>query len=106
MIWNLLGFLVLWFGGRALVKKLRDGDIFLSYMIWYGVGRFWVEMFRPDAWRMGQLATAQWVAVGFVVAGVVGIIINHLRPHRASQEPVTTEPAAEPPAESANTEAA
>ena len=59
---------------------LRDGDIFLSYLIWYGVGRFWVEMFRPDAWRMGSLATAQWIGLGMVAVGIVGIIINHRRP--------------------------
>ncbi len=88
MLWNLLGFVVLWVGGRKLVNWLRDGDVFLSYMIWYGVGRFWVEMFRPDAWRIGQLATAQWVALGFVVIGFVGIIINHLRPRHEDMEPV------------------
>jgi phosphatidylglycerol:prolipoprotein diacylglycerol transferase len=85
-LWNLLGFVILWFGGRALVNKLRDGDIFLTYMIWYGIGRFWVEMFRPDAWRMGTLATAQWIGLGFVVFGVVGIIINHLRPRKVTPD--------------------
>ena len=87
-LWNLLGAAVLWFGGRALVNKLRDGDIFFTYMIWYGIGRFWVEMFRPDAWRMGQLATAQWIGLGFVAFGVVAIIINHLVPRRMAAEPV------------------
>ena len=70
------------------------------------MGRFWVEMFRPDAWRMGQLATAQWIAIGFIVFGVVAIIINHLRPRRISQEPVVNEPAAEPTGEQTNVEAA
>ena len=78
-IWNVAGFLLLWFGGRALVGKLRDGDIFLSYLAWYGIGRFWVEMFRPDAWRMGALATAQWIGLGMVVVGVAGIVVNHVR---------------------------
>jgi phosphatidylglycerol:prolipoprotein diacylglycerol transferase len=101
-LWNLLGAAVLWFGGRALVDKLRDGDIFFSYMIWYGVGRFWVEMFRPDAWRMGTLATAQWIGLGFVVFGVVAIIINHLVPRRKAAEPVgPAEPVAEGGAEAA-----
>lgn len=80
-LWNLAGFLLLWFGGRALVDKLRDGDIFLSYLIWYGIGRFWVEMFRPDAWRMGALATAQWIGLAMVAAGIIGIVLNHMR-HR------------------------
>lgn len=79
-LWNVAGFLLLWFGGRKLAGWLRDGDIILAYLIWYGVGRFWVEMFRPDAWVMGALATAQWIGLGMVVVGIAGILFNHLRP--------------------------
>ena len=52
----------------------------LLYLIWYPLGRFWVEMFRPDAWRMGTLATAQWIAIGAFVVGLVALIVNHVRP--------------------------
>jgi hypothetical protein len=45
-----------------------------------------VEMFRPDAWRMGTLATAQWIAIGAFVVGFVGIIVNHLRPTKTEVE--------------------
>lgn len=81
-LWNVAGFLLLWLGGRKFAGWLRDGDIILSYLIWYGAGRFWVEMFRPDAWRMGVLATAQWIGVGMVIVGIAGIVINHLRPRK------------------------
>ncbi len=83
-LWNIGGFLLLWFGGRKLAGWLRDGDIFLSYLVWYGIGRFWVEMFRPDAWRMGTLATAQWIGLGLVVIGIIGLIINHRRSRTAA----------------------
>ena len=78
-LWNLVGFGLLWFGGRRLARWLRDGDIFFLYLIWYAVGRFWVEMFRPDAWRIGSLATAQWVALAGIALGVTGLLLNHLR---------------------------
>lgn len=78
-LWNLAGFALMWFGGRKLASRLRDGDIFLGYLVWYGVGRFWVEMFRPDAWRLGALATAQWIGLGMVVVGIAGIVLNHVR---------------------------
>jgi phosphatidylglycerol:prolipoprotein diacylglycerol transferase len=68
------------------VKWLRDGDIFFFYLIWYPLGRFWVEMFRPDAWRMGTLATAQWIAVGAFVVGLVALVVNHLRPVKSEAE--------------------
>ncbi len=80
--WNLIGFAVLWIGARRLRGWLRDGDVFFSYLIWYGLGRFWVEMFRPDAWRLGTLATAQWVALASIAIGIVAIIVNHARPRR------------------------
>ncbi len=38
-----------------------------------------VEMFRPDAWRMGALATAQWFAIGGIVLGGLGLLMNHVR---------------------------
>ena len=67
MGWNLLMFALLtgliWrFGAR-----LRRGDGALLYLIAYGVGRFWVESFRPDAWVIGLLPTAQWVALALVI---------------------------------------
>jgi phosphatidylglycerol:prolipoprotein diacylglycerol transferase len=86
-LWNLVGFGLLLFIGRRFAKWLRDGDIFFMYLIWYPVGRFWVEMFRPDAWRMGSLATAQWIALGSIAVGIVALIINHHRPRPAEQVP-------------------
>jgi len=80
MSWNIVGFVLFWWAGRRFKGWLRDGDIFLFYLIWYPVGRFWVEMFRPDAWRMGSLATAQWIALIGILIGAVGLFLNHRRP--------------------------
>ncbi len=80
MLWNIAGFALFWWAGRRFKGWLRDGDVFLFYLIWYPVGRFWVELFRPDAWRMGSLATAQWIALGAILIGAVGLFLNHRRP--------------------------
>ena len=85
-IWNIVGALIAWFGGRALRQKLRNGDVFCFYLIWYPIGRFWVEFLRPDAWRMGSLATAQWIALILIAVGVAGIALNHLRPRPVEAE--------------------
>lgn len=78
-LWNFIGFVLVMVLGRKLAPRLRDGDVFLFYLIWYGVGRFWVELFRPDAWRSGlfNLATAQVIALALVVVGAVGIFLRH-----------------------------
>jgi phosphatidylglycerol:prolipoprotein diacylglycerol transferase len=83
-LWNVIGFGLLWWAGRHFKGWLRDGDIFLLYLIWYPVGRFWVEMFRPDAWRIGLLATAQWIALGCIVVALAGLFLNHRRPRPAT----------------------
>ena len=45
-VWNLVGFIALHF----LTKKRKfDGQIFLSYLVWYGLGRVWIEGLRTDS---------------------------------------------------------
>jgi phosphatidylglycerol:prolipoprotein diacylglycerol transferase len=83
-LWNLAGFALLMWIGRRFYSRLHDGDIFFMYLIWYPLGRFMVEFLRPDAWRMGALATAQWFSLGAILLGVIGLIFNH-RPRRAVQ---------------------
>lgn len=87
--WNLLMFglvaFILWrFGAR-----LRQGDGVFLYLIGYPLGRFWVEMFRPDAWTIGSLATAQWFAIGAIAIGVAGLLWRH-RGWRAVEHPDET----------------
>ena len=76
-LWNLgmwaVLMLIIWQFGR----RLRRGDLVWLYFIAYPLGRFWVEMFRPDAWRMGSLATAQWIALGLIAVSVLALIIRH-----------------------------
>ncbi len=49
-LWNLLGFgLIFWFQ-RRYEKALRLGDIVLLYLIWYPLGRFFIELLRTDSW--------------------------------------------------------
>lgn len=77
-LWNLAMFallaLIIWRFG----ERLRRGDAVLLYLIAYPLGRFWVEMFRPDAWVIGQMATAQWIAIGSVVICTAALIARHM----------------------------
>jgi len=71
-MWALLMFVIWQFG-----RRLRVGDLIWLYFIAYPLGRFWVEMFRPDAWVMGNMATAQWIAIGLIAVSVVALIVRH-----------------------------
>lgn len=72
-IWNLIGFVLL-----HLYSKRRkfDGEVFLLYVAWYGLGRVWIEGLRTDSlylWgsniRVSQLLAA--VSAAAAIAGVV-----------------------------------
>lgn len=77
--WNFLGFILFLWAGRRFSAWLRDGDLTALYFAWYGVGRAWVELlFRPDAWTIGALPTAVWVALGTTLAGLAILLVNHL----------------------------
>ena len=98
-LWDVIGFGVLMLMSIKFGKRLRDGDIFFTYLIWYPVGRFMIEgLFRPDAWRMGVLATAQWVSLAAIALGIAGLVWNRLRPRAAAAQtggaPEEAEPAA------------
>ena len=46
-LWNLIGFLLIW---RVLSERRKfDGQNFLCYFLWYGLGRVWIEGLREDS---------------------------------------------------------
>jgi phosphatidylglycerol:prolipoprotein diacylglycerol transferase len=85
-LWCLSVFLILYNVHARLSQKLRDGDVLLLYLVLYPLGRFFIEMLRPDAWTMGGLATAQWIALGCVVGGTTALILRHIFWNRAEEE--------------------
>ena len=75
--WSILLFGLLYLVYWQFGHKLRRGDGALLYFIAYPLGRFWVEYFRPDAWVMGELATAQWIAIISVAASIALLAVRH-----------------------------
>ena len=45
-VWNLVGFIGLHFFSK---KRKFDGEVFLAYVAWYGLGRVWIEGLRTDS---------------------------------------------------------
>jgi len=76
---NIMGFIVLVLLARKW-RRVKDGDLILIYMIWYGLNRIVVESLRPDAWVLaGGLPTAQVISIGLVLAGAALLIARHVR---------------------------
>jgi phosphatidylglycerol:prolipoprotein diacylglycerol transferase len=90
-IWNLMvmGFL-LWME-RKFASKLKEGDIFLAYLIGYSTGRFFLEFLRLDAPRFGTININQTVVL--VVALISGFLIfwRHRKGITPNPEPQTPE---------------
>jgi prolipoprotein diacylglyceryl transferase len=49
-LWNLAGFVLLLWISRRFAHQLRPGDLLLIYLIWYPLGRFFIEFLRTDSW--------------------------------------------------------
>lgn len=76
-LWNLANMgLLLWLG-RRIPEKLRTWDLFFSYMIVYGLGRFLLEYLRLDPAPVGSVNANQIFMLVAMVGGAVGIFLNH-----------------------------
>lgn len=75
-LWN-LGVLVIML--LRTKKKAFDGEIFLFYLIGYGLGRAWVEGLRTDQLQIGStgIAVSQVLSMVLAVVGVVLWIIMY-----------------------------
>jgi phosphatidylglycerol---prolipoprotein diacylglyceryl transferase len=70
-IWNLAGFILLLLLRRV---NLRRGEMFLTYVIWYSIGRFFVEGMRTDSLMLGSLRMAQMISIALII-GALAILI-------------------------------
>ena len=78
-LYMLVGFIgIMWFI-RRWEPKLLTGDVFFMYLIYWPLGRFFIEFLRPDAWLLGPLAAAQIWAIIVVVGAATAIIVRHRR---------------------------
>lgn len=67
--WNLIGAgLMLWLG-RKFNKQLKPGVMFGLWLVWAGIGRFWVEFFRPDQPRIPGFG----FSYSQLIAGLMGV---------------------------------
>ena len=77
-LWNLLGFLVLHFFSK---RRQYDGQVALGYVVWYGLGRAWIEGLRTDSLYWGTVRVSQILAVASCVAGAIVLCILAFRQH-------------------------
>lgn len=72
-LWCLLGFILLLFFRRW--KKNKIGMITSLYLIWYGIGRFFIEGLRTDSLMFFSLKVAQLVSLFMIISGIILFVI-------------------------------
>ena len=70
--YNLIGFIILMILKRN--KNIKDGMLFSIYLIWYGIGRFFIEILRTDALMLGNVKIAQIVSILIVIFGIILLV--------------------------------
>lgn len=71
-LWCIIGFVLL---HLYLKHRKFDGEVFLMYIGWYGLGRFFIEATRTDSLYLANIKISQLVAGTCVLVSIVLIII-------------------------------
>lgn len=71
-LWCILGFVLL-----HLYSKHRrfDGEIFIMYLGWYGLGRFFIEGLRTDSLMIGNLRVSQLLAILLFIGAIITLVV-------------------------------
>ncbi len=73
-LWCLGGFVILLVLRK--LKKLKVGNLTCFYIIWYSVGRFFIETLRTDSLMFGGFKMAQIVSVVAIIIAIGILIYN------------------------------
>ena len=105
-LWDSLGCLFLLFVARKW-KRLLNGDVFFLYIIYYSVGRFYLEGLKlnaptssglPSVWSLAGFPTARWITLVAAIISVAIIIWRHT--HRKPEPPKNEIPGSDIPSTS------
>jgi phosphatidylglycerol:prolipoprotein diacylglycerol transferase len=76
-LWNLMNMAVLLWIGKKFASRLKAGDILLSYLVIYPIGRFLLEYLRLDASSIGTI-NANQALMAVVAAGcAIALFLRH-----------------------------
>jgi phosphatidylglycerol:prolipoprotein diacylglycerol transferase len=96
-LWSLMNMGVLLWLGRRYADRLKSGDVFLTYLIIYPVGRFLLEFLRLDSSMVAGLNANQAIMAVVALAAAAALIWRHRKPAATTIETASIEtPAAAP----------
>ncbi len=76
-LWCLVVLALLLWMARRFEGRLRDGDLFLAYLVLYPLGRIFTEALRPDSWTIGPVRVAQAISMVFILGASLALFLRH-----------------------------
>lgn len=78
-LWNLIGFGLIYWLSRRFEGKLRPGDLFLGYLIWYPLGRFCIEFIRTDSWFFAgtPFNVVHLISAIVIIGSAIALVLRH-----------------------------
>ena len=82
-LWNLAGLIILCVLSK-LGKRKYDGQFFWTYILWYGLGRAWIEGLRTDSLYIGStdIRVSQLLAALSALTAFIVLIVNGKKAHK------------------------
>ncbi|XCC67128.1 prolipoprotein diacylglyceryl transferase [Staphylococcus delphini] len=75
-IWDVIGFIIL----ITIRRHLKIGETFFIYIIWYSIGRFYIEGLRTDSLMLTEtIRIAQAVSIVCIIIGIIFIVWRRLK---------------------------
>jgi len=71
-LWNVIGLILIHF---LFMHKKFDGQMFCTYLIWYGFGRMLIEGLRTDSLMLGVFRVSQLVGFLSFILGIVLMVL-------------------------------
>jgi phosphatidylglycerol:prolipoprotein diacylglycerol transferase len=76
-LWNLMNMVLLLWISRRFADSLKTGDIFLTYLVVYPIGRFFLDFLRLDASMVGGLNINQTIMAVVAVCAGAALYLRH-----------------------------
>jgi phosphatidylglycerol---prolipoprotein diacylglyceryl transferase len=86
-LWNAANLILLLWLGRKYQHRLKPGDLFITYLLVYPLGRFLLEFLRLDSAQIAGINANQTVSLMVALAAGVALFLRH-RPGQQAPESV------------------
>ncbi|MFW5943548.1 MAG: prolipoprotein diacylglyceryl transferase [bacterium] len=73
-LWLFAGFVLLLYLNHRFREEWKQGTLFSLFLIWWGSGRAWIELFRPDQPTVGNTPITYSMILALLIA-LAGVVI-------------------------------